>query len=337
MEFTGCHFHSENTSVQIYLYFCLLYQLTARMNVTKKVTVEKIASFTGHRDCIYTIEQGPLPYLFYSAAGDGMVVSWNLQTPDQGELIARIGASVYALHFLPELHQLWIGQNFDGLHIIDLHTKKEIKSIKITDAAIFDIKSWRQDVWVATGDGTLTVVDTQTVGIKKQIKVSGKSARCIAINPVKGEIAVGYSDNQIRVFDLSTYKLIYTVDAHINSVFAVSYSPDYQYLISGSRDANLKIWHTSDYSLHQSIVAHMYAINHLVYSPSGEYFLSCSMDKSIKVWDAESFQLLKVIDRARHAGHGTSINKLQWTHFHNQIVACSDDRSISVWKLHFGQ
>ena len=61
------------------------------------------------------------------------------------------------------------------------------------------------------------------------------------------------------------------------------------------------------------------------------------MDKSIKVWDAESFKLLKVIDRARHAGHGTSINKLQWTNFHNQIVACSDDRSISVWKLHFDQ
>jgi WD40 repeat protein len=79
----------------------------------------------------------------------------------------------------------------------------------------------------------------------------------------------------------------------------------------------------------------MYAINHIAYSPTGDYFLTCSMDKSIKVWDATSFKLLKVIDRARHAGHGTSINKLLWTSFQDQIVACSDDRSLSVWKLHF--
>lgn len=308
------------------------------MNVTKKITVEKTASFTGHRDCVYTLEQGPLPYLIYSAAGDGMVVSWNLQNPDQGELIARIGASVYALHFLPGPHQLWIGQNFDGLHIIDLHSKKEIKSIKITEAAIFDIKSWEQSIFVASGDGGLTVIDAETFAIKKQIKATAKSARCIDINPQKQELAVGYSDYMIRIFDLNTYKLKQTIEAHTNSVFTVKYSPDYRFLLSGSRDAHLKIWDVAqNYSLKQSIVAHMYAINHVVFSHSGRYFLSCSMDKSIKVWDAESFKLLKVIDRARHAGHGTSINKMLWTTYQDQIVACSDDRSLSVWKLHFDE
>ena len=59
------------------------------------------------------------------------------------------------------------------------------------------------------------------------------------------------------------------------------------------------------------------------------------MDKSVKIWDAETFKLLKVIDRARHAGHGTSVNKLLWTQFDNQIISGSDDRTISVWKLEF--
>lgn len=74
---------------------------------------------------------------FFSAAGDGMVVRWNLQAPDQGELIANIPASVYALHCIPTANQLWIGQNFEGVHVIDLHTKKEIRSVKVTAAAIF--------------------------------------------------------------------------------------------------------------------------------------------------------------------------------------------------------
>jgi len=59
------------------------------------------------------------------------------------------------------------------------------------------------------------------------------------------------------------------------------------------------------------------------------------MDKSIKVWDAETFQLLKVIDKARHAGHGTSINKVLWTNFNNLLLSASDDRSISTWDIKF--
>jgi WD40 repeat protein len=59
------------------------------------------------------------------------------------------------------------------------------------------------------------------------------------------------------------------------------------------------------------------------------------MDKSIKVWDAQAFRLLKVIDKARHAGHGTSVNKLLWTNFDDQLLSASDDRSISVWQIIF--
>jgi WD40 repeat protein len=51
------------------------------------------------------------------------------------------------------------------------------------------------------------------------------------------------------------------------------------------------------------------------------------------VWDTERLQLLKVIDKARHAGHGTSVNKLLWTSFESQLLSASDDRSISAWQI----
>jgi WD40 repeat protein len=59
------------------------------------------------------------------------------------------------------------------------------------------------------------------------------------------------------------------------------------------------------------------------------------MDKSIKVWDAESYKLLKVIDKARYAGHGTSINKVAWSSYNQNIISISDDRKISIWNLEF--
>ena len=83
------------------------------------------------------------------------------------------------------------------------------------------------------------------------------------------------------------------------------------------------------------VVAHLYAINHIAFSPDGLHFVTGSMDKSIKVWNTKEMKLIKVIDKARHAGHGTSVNKLLWTSFDNQLISASDDRTLSVWKLEF--
>ena len=152
----------------------------------------------------------------------------------------------------------------------------------------------------------------------------------------RGEIAVGYSDFSIRVFDLDDLKMKQEWKAHSNSVFTVRYTPDEKFLISGSRDARLKVWDAeAGYLQTAEVVAHLYAINHLDFSPNGKHFVTCSMDKSIKVWDAEKLKLLKVIDRARHAGHGTSVNKVLWTTYQDQLLSASDDRTISVWNLIF--
>jgi WD40 repeat protein len=62
------------------------------------------------------------------------------------------------------------------------------------------------------------------------------------------------------------------------------------------------------------------------------------MDKSVKVWDARLFKLLKVIDKARYAGHGTSVNRTLWSAYaiengQYSIISASDDRTISLWDV----
>ena len=299
-----------------------------------KISVSKLKNFTGHRDCIYTLERSSDPSLFFSGAGDGLVAKWNLQQGEDGQLIAQLPNSVYALHFYRPENQLIIGQNFEGIHQIDLNANQEIRSLKLNDKAIFDIQSHKQLLFAGTGNGTIFIVDVKSWQIAKQVRHTEKSARSIAVAPPLDEVAVAFSDNKMRIYDLNTFALKHTLEAHNNSVFTIKYSPDFRYLLSGSRDAHLKIWDSSKkYELADDIVAHMYAINNIDFSPDEKYFVTCSMDKSIKVWDARSFKLLKVIDKSRHAGHGTSINKLLWSDYNNLLLAASDDRSISVWDI----
>jgi WD40 repeat protein len=301
---------------------------------TSFMIVNKIDTFAGHRDAVYTLVQSEQDSVFYSAAGDGLVVAWDLKTPDLGQPLAQIQASVYAMALAPDSQHLWVGQNHDGIHIIDPIAKKNIYSIQLTGAAIFDIQFYGNRAFVAVGDGTIIVIDTLSLGVLKHIKASDQSARCMAVNPQTKEIAVGYSDHHIRIFDLETYQMRYTFKAHLNSVFTLKYSPDYRFLISGSRDAHLKSWNVWDnYISEKQVVAHVYAINHIEFSPDKKYLATASMDKSIKIWDAQHLQLLKVIDRGRHAGHGTSVNRLLWMPHEATLISASDDRRISVWQI----
>lgn len=300
------------------------------------IQVNRLQSLGGHKDAVYAVIMGGQKGDFFSAGGDGMVVKWNMDSPTEGELIARLPNSVYSIHYLRDSDLLVAGQNFEGIHLLDYAKKKELASLKIGPAHIFDIQSHNDNLLVAGGDGTLTVVNLNDWSISRSLKHSEKSARSIALNHKMNEMAIGYSDCSIRVICLDDYSLKKEWGAHSNSVFTVKYTPDGRYLLSGSRDAHLKVWDVSrNYQQVHDIVAHLYTINHIEFSPDNKHFVTCSMDKSIKVWDYEEFRLLKVIDKARHAGHRTSVNKLAWTSFSNQLVSASDDRTLSIWEIIF--
>lgn len=302
----------------------------------KNIQVTKVHTLSGHKDCIYTLRRASDTSKFFSAGGDGMVVVWDTNHPEKGEVIAKVPASIYALDYLKFQDLLVVGQNYDGIHLLEVSSKKHLGSLKLTSAAIFDIKILNNKIFVGTGEGELIVVDKESLLVEHRIKLSSKSLRSIAIDPLNRLLITAFSDNKIRIMDLDDYSVKKELEAHSNSIFTLSFSNNFNFLLSAGRDAHLKIWDAgNDFQLKESIVAHMYAINNVEFSPDGNYFATCSMDKSIKIWDAKEFKLLKVIDKARYAGHGTSVNKLLWLQHQDFLISCSDDRSISIWNINF--
>ena len=301
-----------------------------------KIQVQKTDTFGGHREAVYTLLAAPAPTMFFSAAADGYVVRWDLQQPDVGKLVAQVGSSVYAIAYVAGSAALVVGENFAGLHLISLEQNKQIVSVSTGKAAIFDILAYEGLIFAAHGDGKITIHHADTLNLLQTLQFSNDSVRALALNPHAYQLVAAYSDHSIRVIDLKTFQVLHTLGGHTNSVFTIAFSPDFRFLLSGSRDAHLKVWDvTQGYTPHQSIVAHLYTINHIAFHPTKPYFATCSKDKAIKVWDSQSFKLLKVIDKARHAGHGTSVNKLLW--LADKLISCSDDRSIAVWAVELPQ
>jgi WD40 repeat protein len=299
------------------------------------ITVQKVHTITGHNDCIYCLSSYDKPNQFFSSSGDGMVVLWDLKNPADGQLIARLPNSIYSMSYNSALGLLAVAQNYEGIHLLNAENKKEVGSLQLTKAAIFDVQSAGPFLFAGTGEGTLLKIDAASLTVMAKAKKSQKSLRTIALHEERGEVAAGYSDNYVRLFDMDL-RMKAEFSAHDNSVFTVKYSPDGKTLVTGSRDARLKFWDLNPgYEKSGEIVAHMYAINHLDFSPDKKHFVTCSLDKTIKVWDTSERKLLKVIDRARHGGHVTSVNRVLWTSYQDQILSASDDRTIAVWHMIF--
>lgn len=264
-----------------------------------------------------------------------MVVQWDLNNPEIGEMVAKVSSTVYALCPVPESNLLIVGQNFDGIHLIDPLERKELRSLQLTTAAIFDLKLWGDLLFVACGDGNLVVVNVREWRIVERAVISEKSLRSIAINPVTRELALGCSDHTVRILRLDDMKPKSVITDHTNSVFALTYSPDLTMLYSAGRDAHLRTFMVAGkYALKDDIIPHMYTVNHILFSPNGQVFATCSKDKSIRIWDAANLRPLKTIDRSSHAGHGTSVNRLLWMN-DDTLVSVSDDRMASIWDIAF--
>ncbi|GAB3291529.1 hypothetical protein GCM10027511_04690 [Hymenobacter humi] len=301
--------------------------------------VTKIATLAGHRDAVYALTGGS-DATIYSGSADGMVVGWDAADPARdGVLLARVQNSVYALRHLPALNLLVLGHNFQGIQAIDLAQRQLAHATALPPVAIFEmvVSESRQQLYVALGDGTLAVLGLPDFRLLKLLRLADKSLRTLALHEGRGELAVGSSDTLTRILDLDSLETKYTLGESTNSVFSVVYSPDGAQLFTAGRDAQIRTWDVAaGYRLATVVPAHMYTINHLAFSPDGRYVASCSLDKSIKLWDAATMTLLRVLDRTRSAGHGTSVNRLVWPGAENRLVSCSDDRSLAVWEVSGG-
>jgi len=305
--------------------------------MTARPTATRLGTLAGHSDAVYALAGWPGADQVFSGSADGLVVAWDSAHPEAaGELLARVENSVYALRELPARGLLLLGHNFQGVQAIDLQTRTLAFATALPPVAIFDLvySESRQRLYCALGDGTLAVLHGDNFRLENLLRLSDKSLRCLAPHEGRGELAVGASDWKTYILDLDSLAVKTTLTDATNSVFTVAYSPDGRHLLAAGRDAHLRRYAAHDgYPLLDSVVAHMYAINHLAFSGDGRYLASCSLDKSIKLWDPTSLALLRVLDKARAAGHGTSVNKLVWPGTRQRLVSCSDDRSLAVWQV----
>lgn len=297
----------------------------------------KNATFSGHKDCVYALCEGPSESEFFSSGADGWIVLWHVDRPEEGRLIARMSSSVYALHYFHEHHLILVGVNQDGLHLIDLNSGHDIWNMPFPGVNWFRFDPLDENRILAAGSkGNLLLFNPLTKAVS-HLPVSDSDIRALSVGQKNNHFAAGNSMGEIRIYNSLTLKETSGFTAHGNTVFGLSWFPDGRHLISCGRDAKLKLWNCENGNqpeLEKEIPAHLFGIHDVKVHPSKPILATGSTDKTIKIWDAETLKLLRVLDKSRHAGHGHSINQILWLGKRELLLSCSDDRTISAWDIY---
>lgn len=287
---------------------------------------------TGHRAAVYALAHGMTDRHVLSAGGDGWIVSWNLDDPETGRVVASAETQVFSLISFPDKNRIVAGTMQGGLHWIDLAQPEKTRNIQHHTKGVFDLQAHGPWLFSAGGDGVLTRWSLEESRSVESFHLSNKALRSIAVAPTRNELTVGASDGSIYFLDLDTLALKHTLThAHTPTVFALCYTPDERRLLSGGRDAMLRAWNLEPAGppkLHSEQPAHWFTINHIVRSPDGLRFATASRDKTIKIWETATLKLLRVLNPIRDGGHINSVNRLLW--LPGTLVSCSDDRTVKL-------
>ena len=269
---------------------------------------------------------------FLSASGDRLVVSWNIDQPEQGNLIARASDSIYSICYLEGKNELLIGQAKGEIHVIDLSNNQEKRLLKINDKGIFSIveNKSKSKVYVLGGDGVFSVLSSIDYSLIFKRKISTMKLRSVFFDEELNRTFVGCGEGMFYVFDDDTMEVTYSnqLSKQGFSVNAIINYTD-EILLCGGRDAHLRWVDKKDYTVVNAIPAHNYAIYKISFSPDKKVFATASRDKILKIWDANTNQVIQRIEQSSD-GHLNSVNTLLWMD-NNTLISAGDDRSINVW------
>ncbi len=307
--------------------------------------LNKVAHLKGHRASVFAVAMGFGIHHVISGSGDGWIVNWDLRTPEEGKLIAKVEGQIFSLLAIQDKHMIVAGTYAGNVHFIDLNNKENVKIFPHHPKGVFAICQIGEHIFTAGGDGMLTkwalnsakdevAGDSNNYQPIESIKLSHNNLRSIHYSTERNEVVIGASDTNIYFVNPDTMKLTGRIlEAHENSVFIAKYLNDNR-ILSGGRDAQLKAW-----SLDTSVTckstqsAHWFTINDIAIHQQKRIFVTASRDKTMRVWDLDDYTLLKVIDKEKNEGHVNSVNKLYWSNYKDYLISASDDRSLAIWEM----
>jgi WD40 repeat protein len=249
----------------------------------------QIASLEGQPTIVWSVALSPDGQKLITSGYDGKIIVWNVAEKKPAHTIEKKGW-IRALALSADGTKLAAGQEDGNVVLFELAAEgpKELKAIKVHDAAVYDLAFSPDGATLATcsTDKLAKLWDWNAGTEKAKLEGHGDAVWAIAFAK-DGSLATCGADRKIKLWD-GAGKETGTLEGHKDWVADVAFSTDGAQLASASHDRTVKLWSIAEKKETGSLGPHKSTCWAVGFSPGSALVAVGTHNEGLRLWNLAS-------------------------------------------------
>ena len=282
--------------------------------------------FEGHRGGVLSLAGDSMDNYFFSSGSEGLIVRWQLDSPNEGQVLTKLSGYVSALTYDKKAGLIYAAVNHKGIYVINATSGRVIRIIdlpgtsfgkvyleqemviittKLGEIILYSIRTDKIAERIETGlDGfSQLVIDSGLLWYISSIGIRNLNLKTLEEKGIDIEIAekvksIGLSKERLVILTKNSISIYKAKKERLR--YELSPEKGYNFCLLSSVPKNSK--------LH-------------VLTSQNEFLEYNIQKKEIQLVEKHQF------------GHKEQINDLLWIENYKFVISASSDKKIGVWQI----
>lgn len=241
---------------------------------------------------VYSLCYVPEENLLLAGTSAGSLHVIDLKEKKELKILQHHTAQIFDIRYSLKHRSIYTIGGDGNLAHCSLDTLSLIRIKKMTGLKLrqMDINRSETEMALASGDGTITLIDLESMEMKTQFHAHAFSANAVCYHPSGKILLTGGKDALLKAWDLgNACANILTIAAHNYAIYDIVFSPDNLLFATASRDKTVKIWNanTLDFLLRinsENQAGHVNSVNTLFWNKDPNVLVSAGDDRALMCW-----------------------------------------------------
>ncbi len=282
--------------------------------------------FEGHRGAVLSLAGNIQGKYFYSSGSEGLIVKWNIDKPNEGEVLVRLTGYVSCLAFDKITNTLYAALNHKGIYAISADTGKIINRTEMPTTSFGSIKLTVNYIVFTSKIGEVIVLERSSLKMIKRIATGLNNFPQIMIESThlwvakKGELESFYLGSTVeKVKSIKLKEHVYALDVVDKSLIALT---DSCFLKLNKKDLKIE---------REFFVSNIKSFKTFFINPKRSTLHALSVSNKLSEFKIEKKEL-KFMNNIQFE-HIGQINCLFSIENHRFVISAGADKKIGVWQF----
>ncbi len=245
---------------------------------------------------VYSICYIPEQKLLLAGTSAGSIHVIDLENKKEVKILQHHTAQIFDIRYSLRHRSFYsVGGDGNFAHCsLDSLSLLRIKKLTESKLRQIDISSDESELAIASGDGSIILLDLENMNQKIQFQAHQFSANAVKYHPNKTLLLSGGKDALLKAWDLEKGCVnTKTTAAHNFAIYDIQFNPEQTLFATASRDKTIKIWDATSLEFLLRISSekqegHINSVNTLFWNTVPSCLVSAGDDRSLLVWEVKA-------------------------------------------------